>query len=388
MCFRYVRLIFATNFYCVCVLVGCRSRPSATECLSHRWLQKKKPKKMVRKNSSKKLLKQTEEKTKPAAATCAVDAPQLLLSLDTSKENLIEFCSKSRSQSPVEIAAVSPSVAQMRLKKDGGKSPVPGNNGGKSPTSANDAGGSASSSARTKVESAGDQACALKVSTGADGGPQQTTSRSSLTTPGPQVIVSESANQKPVSAPAAAPKSVESTPSQQTTTATTTSSITTHLTTTNTTSNSYRRASDVSYMFSSFRSSTTTSSDFLGAELQGLSERLQGLQAMFDRNTGDRPTDADSLHKLLLNRQQLNAAAMHADRKPKFRMSSMNRDVPFGSPPPASNLLYYMTTSSCRSAPHSKRASPEHDTATSAKEMLLKLFYRGGDQTTEPKLST
>lgn len=382
-----MRLIFATNFYCVCVLVGCRSRPSATECLSHRWLQKKKPKKMVRKNSSKKLTKQTEEKTKPADVPCStVDAPQLLLPLDTTKENLIEFCSKSRSQSPVEIAAVSPSVAQMRLKKDGGKSPASGNDGG--PTNSN---------ARTKVESAGDKACG-QVSSGADSGPQQTTSRSSQTTLGPQVTVSESASQIPgVADPASS--SAKSTPSQQTTFTSTTSTTsatstpsttsTTLLTTTNTTSNTYRRASDVSYMFSSFRSSTTTmSSDFLGAELQGLSERLQGLQSMFDRNTADRPTDADSLHKLLLNRQQLNAAAMHADRKPKFRMSPMNRDVPFGSPPPASNLLYYMTTSSCRSAPHSKRASPEHDTATSAKEMLLKLFYRGGDQTTEPKLST
>lgn len=322
---------------------------------------------MVRKNSSKKLTRQTEEKTKPVAASCAIDAAQFLLPLDTTKENLIEFCSKSRSQSPVEIAAVSPSVAQMRIKKDGGKS-VSGNDGEL-----------ANSSTRENVEVAKNKTCD-KVLSGTDSGPQQTTSRSSQTTSGPQVTVSESANRKPKVADAAPATPVEITPSQQTTTM--------HLTTTNITNNSYRRASDVSYMFSSFRSSTTMPSDFLGAELQGLSERLQGLQTMFDRNTVDRPTDAESLHKLLLNRQQLTAATMHADRKPKFRMSPMNRDVPFGSPPPASNLLYYMTTSSCRSAPHSKRASPEHDTATSAKEMLLKLFYRGGDQTTEPKLST
>jgi hypothetical protein len=116
---------------------------------------------------------------------------------------------------------------------------------------------------------------------------------------------------------------------------------------------------------------------------------------MFDDR--DRPAveGGGSLHKLLLNRQHLTAAA--ADRKPKFKMSQLNRDVPFGSPPPASNLLYYMTSSSsssssssCRSAPHSKRTSPEHETV-SAKEILLKLFYGGGggaDKAPESKVST
>lgn len=382
-------LIFATNFYCVCVLVGCRSRPTATECLAHRWMQKKKPKKMVRKSSSKKLIKQmTEEKTKPAAVETMLCDHDELLPLDASKENLKELCNKSCSQSPMDIVVqqTSPSLAQLRMQKDSKSAKTKAEQQKTTAESAvktiqlseNDDGPPAAATCD------GPQSISNKAqSTFTGGGPQvnfdatlgkqqpQTISKEQQTTIGKPHLQMNSGNQdgsRVTSGPVDVPTR-EVSWSQATMQ---------HML-----NNNYRRSSDVSYMFSSFRTATTTmqsSSKFLGADLRGLSDRLQDLQAAFDdRERPEMSGVGSSLHKLLLNRQQLTAAV--ADRRPKFRLSAMNRDVPIGSPPPASNLMYYMTTSSsssCRSAPHSKRASPEHETTSACREMLLKLFYGGG----------
>lgn len=363
---KYTCLILATNFI-VCVYVGCRSRPTATECLSHKWLQKKKPKKMVRKGSSKKLVKQAENKTKPAAE--AISLTNESLSLDTTKDNLKEFCgNKSRSQSPVEIAVVAPSLAQLRIQRDS-KTSKTENRPRATELTVNKSIDNIEPNSHIKI--GGDENCRLPTISGV-----------LPVTSDPPTTVSELDAQKSggvlSSAAIDIPLRKVIDDGQQTTKW----SQTTHLTS----NNNYRRSSDVSYLFSNFRTTTTTvSSNFLGSDLQGLSERLQDLQTMFAERDGSIDVGGN-LHKLLLNRQQLTAAV--ADRRPKFRISPMNRDVPVGSPPPASNLMYYMTSSSsCRSAPHSKRTSPEHDSPRfSAKEMLLKLFYN--DKTAEPKLST
>lgn len=365
---QYTCLTLATNFI-VCVYVGCRSRPTATECLSHRWLQKKKSKKMIRKGSSKKL---TENKTKPAAE--AVSLTSKSLSLDTTKDNLKEFCdNKSRSQSPVEIAVVAPSLAQLRIQRES-KTAKTGNGPRATDLIINKSIDKTAPSSRIKI-------CNENSRLPSIFNELHTISDMPSVNSNPSTTLSESAAQKTGGVMSSVaidiPLREVADDGQQTTMW----SQMTHLTT-----NNYRRSSDVSYLFSNFRTTTTTiSSNFLGSDLQGLSERLQDLQTMFAERDG--PIDVGgNLHKLLLNRQQLTAAV--ADRRPKFKISPMNRDVPVGSPPPASNLMYYMTSSSsCRSAPHSKRASPEHDSPTfSAKEMLLKLFY--SDKTTEPKLST
>jgi myosin-light-chain kinase len=348
-----------------------KSRLTATECLSHRWMQKKKPKKVVRKSSSKKLVKQIEEKTKQVPAvvetTICTDQDALLLPLDATKENLKELCSKSRSQSPLEIATVSPTLAQLRiLQKDSKTSKTCENDDDNKLTPT---GGIATG--KSSVMAAVPQHTAATTS--------GTSSRTAVdTTPAIDIVKGVADRQR---------------------TSTTTWSQTTFRTMTNnaTCSNNYRRASDVSYTFSNFRTSSaaSSSSNFLGQELRDLQTMMLGDRSEALQQDSSAGGPGSSLHRLLLNRQHLTAAV--ADRKPKFKFSSMNRDVPAGSPPPVSNLLYYMTAaaaaassssaSACRSAPHSKRASPEHE-STSAREMLLKLFYGGSDTVAEPNLST
>lgn len=369
------------------MLVGCRSRLTATECLSHRWMQKKKPKKMIRKSSSKKLVKQTEEKTiqTPAVAmvetTTCTGVDSLLLPLDTSKENLKELCSRSRSQSPLEIIAASPAFV---LQKDSKSSKTCENDSDTSTTNGIATGKSivlTSVPQETEATSSVPQHTAITTSEVPQNMANTTSGMSSSTTiditPAVDIVQGGAERQR---------------------TSTTTWSQTTFRTITDC-SNNYRRASDVSYTFSNFRTSSAaaTSSNFLGQGLRDLETMMLGDRPEASLQNDGAGGSGSNLHKLLLNRQHLTAAV--ADRKPKFKFSSMNRDVPAGSPPPVSNLLYYMTaaaaaasssssaSSSCRSAPHSKRASPEHE-LTSAREMLLKLFYGGSDTVAEPNLST
>lgn len=424
---------------------------------------------MVRKNSSKKSVKQTGEKPKPAVATSAAQ-DVAVLPLDVSKENLRELCSRSRSQSPTEIATtVTPSLAQLRIQRDSKSSKNSNDDGSKAsapcthkpavtdadrvpPRPESDAARAASVGSELQTASDGPQTAVssglqaaanepqfsapgeltgaypaaavgrlqstserLQTPMTSAGGPKtsecvggettaktdkdlfrqfstggtpQPTSSGLQTTSGGQRAAPANESLKiavgddgprtdagELQSTSDGVRSSEAVGGQQR--IENTRSLQTTLTANG--GCSYRRSSDVSYMFSSFRTCTTTvqsSSGFLqGSNLRGLSERLQGSGY------------GENLHKLLqLNRQQLTATV--ADRRPKFKFTS--RDVPVGSAPPASNLMYYMTaaaaaSSSCRSAPHSERASPEHE-PISAKEMLLKLFY--GDTNAEPKLST
>lgn len=395
--FRYVFLL------CVCMLVGCRSRLTATECLSHQWMQKKKPKKMVRKSSSKKLVNQIVEKTKQETdvveiAICTGQDASLL-PLDATKENLKELCSKSRSQSPLEITAVSPTLAQLRILQKDSKT---------SKTCRNDDDNMLTPVGITTGKSRMMAAVPMKTTPTTSGVPLNTTATTSgipqyTATMASDVLKHTAATTSGTYTGGA----VDTTPemdivkevADRQRISTTTWSQTTFRTMTDKVncSNNYRRASDVSYTFSNFRTSSAaaSSSNFLGQELRDLQTMMLGdrSEALQQDRSADNP--GSNLHKLLLNRQHLTTAV--ADRKPKFKFSSMNRDVPAGSPPPVSNLLYYMTaaaaaassssTTACRSAPHSKRASPEHE-STSAREMLLKLFYGGSDTVAEPNLST
>lgn len=324
---------------------------------------------MVRKGSSKKLVKQT--KPEAEEVTCS-PSDTLSSPLNVSKENLKELCNKSRSQSPVEILAVTPNLAQLRIQKDCKSSKAENDNKPRTITETSQKTGAATPLLASDKTSNTD--CKLPATSS---GLQQKTSGNLLQSKSElQETPTETESLKTGITPSA---SIDI-PSHKVSdghylTSWSQSSMTTN-------NNNHRRASDISYMFSSFKTTTTMSSNFLGADLQGLSERLQNLQSMFDDREQNSVQEVvgggtGNLHKLLLNRQQLTAAV--ADRKPKFKLSAMNRDVPVGSPPPASNLLYYMTTntSTCRSAPHSKRASPEHE-MSSAKEMLLKLFYGSG----------
>ncbi|XP_060871759.1 caM kinase-like vesicle-associated protein isoform X1 [Metopolophium dirhodum] len=393
-----------------------KSRLTATECLSHRWMQKKKPKKMVRKSSSKKLVKQIEEKTKqtPDVMETAICTGQdaILFPLDVSKENLKELCSKSRSQSPLEIATVSPTLAQLRiLQKDSKTSKTCGNDDDNMPTPAEISTGKSRVMAAIPLNTtATTSGVSLNTAVTTSGVPQHTAAttpsvpqHTAAMTPGvPQHTAATTSGSSTGVAVDTTPEVVivKGVADRQRTSTTTWSQTTFRTMTDNANcSNNYRRASDVSYTFSNFRTSSAaaSSSNFLGQELRDLQTMMLGDRSEALQQDSSAGNPGSSLHKLLLNRQHLTAAV--ADRKPKFKFSSMNRDVPTGSPPPVSNLLYYMTaaaaaassssssSSACRSAPHSKRASPEHE-STSAREMLLKLFYGGSDTVAEPNLST
>lgn len=375
-----------------------KSRLTATECLSHRWMQKKKPKKMVRKSSSKKLVKQTEENTIQTLAVAMVETTtctgldSLLLPLDTSKENLKELCSRSRSQSPLEITAVSPAFV---LQKDSKSSKTCENDGDTSTTNGIVTGKPivpAPVPQNTEATSSVPQYTSVTTS----GVSQNTAATTSEIPQNTANTTSEMSSSTTINITPAV--DIVQGGAERQRTSTTTWSQTTFRTITDC-SNNYRRASDVSYTFSNFRTSSAaaTSSNFLGQGLRDLQTMMLGDRPEASLQNDGAGGSGSNLHKLLLNRQHLTAAV--ADRKPKFKFSSMNRDVPAGSPPPVSNLLYYMTaaaaaasssssaSSSCRSAPHSKRASPEHE-LTSAREMLLKLFYGGSDTVAEPNLST
>lgn len=317
---------------------------------------------MVRKGSSKKLLSKQQTTAdgriaKPAAILVDCEPPgteHAAVPLDATKENLIEFCGKSRSQSPVMITVVAseqPTTTAAVLHRNA-----------------------------TENDSIITGPTHLQTSSTSDRGDSK---------PQPSTNFDLNVSTIPTKAEPVdivPPPGIDGGDDRRTT------AWSRHLQmmTNNGCCSSYRRSSDVSYMLSSFRTTATMSSNLLGSDLRGLSERLQDLQlTMFeDRATDDRGPPANvsgNLHRFLLNRQQLTAVV--ADRKPKYKFTPMNRDVPVGSPPPASNLLYYMSPS-CRSAPHSKRASPEHDFSSSTKEMLLKLFYSAeNNKPAEPNVS-
>jgi hypothetical protein len=71
-------------------------------------------------------------------------------------------------------------------------------------------------------------------------------------------------------------------------------------------------------------------------------------------------------------------------RRPKFRFSNLNRDVPIGSPPPPSNLAYYMshtlsqpplTASSGSNLPSPSSKSPDND----GNQPFQKIFDKKGN---------
>lgn len=465
---------------------------------------------MTRKNSSKKLLKQNtsiiEDKPKlPSVTSCNQDV--LLMPLDVSKDNLKDLCSKSRSQSPVEIVTVSPNLAQLRIQKDCKSPRKTGNGDGPVNVTSNSSKMTnvtvlpSTSSVNCKIssdnsavvrsisdtEQASLTTCASQASTSGtqqastSGTHQSTTNNTQqlktfnvqqtmaadiqqattsdtqqTATSNPQPATTSEVQKATISSThhqsttsnaqqtatsdihqvtttnaqqasnlnsrqatiSGVQRAITSEVQQTTPTAVDIPSASVHETTkwsmhqTTTTNenanNDGRRSSDISYMFSSFRTTCSTtagtmlqSSNFLqSTDIRELSERLQNMHlSMFDDHPAAGPEVATgNLHKLLLNSKRLTTSSSF-DRKPKFKLSALNRDVPAGSPPPASNLLYYMTTtsrssSSCRSAPHSERTSPEHESSSAYKEMLLKLFYGGGvaagenPVTTESKLST
>ncbi|XP_050443326.1 calcium/calmodulin-dependent protein kinase type II subunit alpha-like isoform X2 [Adelges cooleyi] len=410
-----------------------KSRMTATECLSHSWMQKKSTKKIMRKKGpAKKLSRQesikVEQDCPPSLSVARQDS-----SLDLTKENLREFCErKSGTNSPTDVVPVTasdrtlapktpspplsvPEVTQITgtkivmpgkrdetvANKDGeSKFVAIGNvlpdNGGRVDASPKSIDISAPTEdrqksnvvvvvnnkmieptdkvdptekvdAKTVVPSENDNMAALGIIP-ADGGSikgksQPAPAKQSSTQTVVTNIVIKSGKEQPgrydiktsplVDIPK---KSVD----------------TQHMSWTHSTTTTNRRSSDVSYMFSRTTNTSTTTTKSSASLLHELV--LSAADGHEDPHVA-----AHNLHKMLLTRQPFSV-----DRKPKFKLTSMNRDVPIGSPPPASNLLYYMTDS-YHSAPHSKLSSPDRE---SAKDMLLRLFYGDRNKPAKPDLST
>uniref|UniRef100_A0A8D8M0Q4 Uncharacterized protein n=1 Tax=Cacopsylla melanoneura TaxID=428564 RepID=A0A8D8M0Q4_9HEMI len=112
-----------------------------------------------------------------------------------------------------------------------------------------------------------------------------------------------------------------------------------------------RRCSDISCFFPG-------ENEFISEEISRLSDRLKDLKSC----SFDNGSDADSL----LNRI----------RRPKYRISNHSRDVPVNSPPPSSNMAYYM-----RSSQSPRSQSPTDDVLIK----FLTQFNDKVDSKTKPK---
>ncbi|KAG8261856.1 hypothetical protein J6590_064712 [Homalodisca vitripennis] len=131
-----------------------------------------------------------------------------------------------------------------------------------------------------------------------------------------------------------------------------------------------RRCSDISCFLHDIENSTDGSS--ILSEIKKLSTRLFESD-MLDESNNNRST---SLLRQIANRGV-------GPRRPKFRVTNLNRDVPIGSPPPPTNMTYFIPpnslspesySSQTHSAPQSPRGSPDRIPETLTKDVILRLF--------------
>uniref|UniRef100_A0A1B6ELV7 Protein kinase domain-containing protein n=1 Tax=Cuerna arida TaxID=1464854 RepID=A0A1B6ELV7_9HEMI len=131
-----------------------------------------------------------------------------------------------------------------------------------------------------------------------------------------------------------------------------------------------RRCSDISCFLHDIENSTDGTS--ILNEIKKLSTRLFESD-MLDESNNNR---SSSLLRQIANRGV-------GPRRPKFRVTNLNRDVPIGSPPPPTNMTYFIPpnslspesySSQTHSAPQSPRASPDRIPETLTKDVILRLF--------------
>ncbi|XP_054262140.1 calcium/calmodulin-dependent protein kinase type 1G-like [Macrosteles quadrilineatus] len=128
-----------------------------------------------------------------------------------------------------------------------------------------------------------------------------------------------------------------------------------------------RRCSDISCFMHDIENSIDGAS--IMSEIKKLSTRLFESDLLDESNN-----NSSSFLRQIANRGV-------APKRPKFRVTNLNRDVPIGSPPPATNMTYFippnpLTPESCQthSAPQTPRSSPERVTEPLNKDVILRLF--------------
>lgn len=131
-----------------------------------------------------------------------------------------------------------------------------------------------------------------------------------------------------------------------------------------------RRCSDISCFLHDVES--TTGGMSLIDEIKKLSSRLFESDLLDESNNNS----SSSFLRQIANRGI-------GPRRQKFRMTNLNRDVPIGSPPPPSNMTYFIPpnpvsndaySSQTHSAPQTPRTSPERMPESLNKDVIMRLF--------------
>lgn len=131
-----------------------------------------------------------------------------------------------------------------------------------------------------------------------------------------------------------------------------------------------RRCSDISCFLHDVES--TTGGMSLIDEIKKLSSRLFESDLLDESNNNS----SSSFLRQIANRGI-------GPRRQKFRMTNLNRDVPLGSPPPPSNMTYFIPpnpvsnetySSQTHSAPQTPRTSPERSPESLNKDVIMRLF--------------
>jgi len=128
-----------------------------------------------------------------------------------------------------------------------------------------------------------------------------------------------------------------------------------------------RRCSDISCFMHDIENSIDGAS--IMSEIKKLSTRLFESDLLDESNN-----NSSSFLRQIANRGV-------APRRPKFRVTNLNRDVPIGSPPPPTNMTYFIPpnplssdSGQTHSAPQTPRSSPERIAEPLNKDVILRLF--------------
>ncbi|RZF45815.1 hypothetical protein LSTR_LSTR011774 [Laodelphax striatellus] len=126
-----------------------------------------------------------------------------------------------------------------------------------------------------------------------------------------------------------------------------------------------RRGSDISCFL---HNTENMDSPSLSEEIKKLSSRLfqkgedDDLGSSMPRLMGHSAFKNDPIGRFMANHGVIT-------KRPKYRLSNLNRDVPLGSPPPSSNIFYHLSHSDSFSDPHTTHSAPQSPTESPEREL-------------------
>ncbi|XP_022194515.2 probable serine/threonine-protein kinase nek3 isoform X2 [Nilaparvata lugens] len=129
-----------------------------------------------------------------------------------------------------------------------------------------------------------------------------------------------------------------------------------------------RRGSDISCFL---HNTENMESPSLSEEIKRLSSRLfqkgqdEDLGSSLPRLIGHSAFKNDPIGRFMANHGVIT-------KRPKYRLSNLNRDVPLGSPPPSSNIFYHLSHSDSFSDPHTTHSAPQSPTESPEREMAAR----------------